>query len=180
MLTLMMIFSLAGCGEPEAEVPLFDWLDDTITYIEFDDGTYGFEGRIGSVMKTCWFDFTVTDARITEEEINGYAPSTGNALLLTDMTLTNTFTQSIDMYTWDFYVTWGSDNENEYSYPVETDEAVTETQFPAEYTMKISQTVSGTYIFEVPAEKTDFSITFEEHFDDGTVGNAYRIYFSPQ
>ena len=81
VLTLTMLLAIAGCGKTGLGT---DWAqeDEDIDVYQFDDGTYLYEGRMGSKMKTAWFDFTINDAYYTEDAIGGYTPSNGNVLVV--------------------------------------------------------------------------------------------------
>ena len=67
-------------------------------------------------MHTMFFDFTVTGAYLAEE-YEGYQPAEGNQLLVADITVKNTFEQSIEMYDTDFQVQW-DDGDDAYAYPI--------------------------------------------------------------
>ena len=52
------------------------------------------EGRTGDTMETYFFDFTVNSAYLTSDYA-GYTPAEGNVLLVADITVKNTFQQSL-------------------------------------------------------------------------------------
>ncbi len=179
MLMCMMVLSLAGCGKTGIAGAANDWVteDDDIEAYKYEDGTYLYEGKIGSTMKTQWFDFTVNDAYYTEDSIGGYSPSDGNVLVVVDLTLKNTFTESIPMWDDDFIVLWGDD---EYTYPVEVSEPLLDEQLPFEFDMKVDEKVNGVLVFEAPAGDGDYSIAFVEYYEDDTEGDAFRVYFTAE
>lgn len=75
------------------------------------------EGRLNDTMHTMFFDFTVTGAYLAKE-YEGYQPAEGNQLLVADITVKNTFRESIEMYDTDFQAQWGEDEDPEaYSTP---------------------------------------------------------------
>ena len=182
ILATMMVMSLAGCGKTgllDGEGALA-WAekDENIEYTEYDDGTYIFEGKMDCVMKTAWFDFTVNDAYLTED-IDGYTPADGDVFLVVDMTLKNTFTESVGMYTYDFCVQW---DEDAYTYPIEDE--IMDGQYPSDYTLSVDEKRDGVYIFEVPAGYEDYAIFFEELYDDGSdegvSGDLFAVYFTAE
>ena len=93
MLTGIMLLSIAGCGKTGIQNAGADdsWVedDDDVEVHEYSDGTKLYEGRMGSEMKTAWFNFTVNDAYYTEDAIGVYTPSYGNILVVVDLTIKN-------------------------------------------------------------------------------------------
>ncbi len=196
LLALITVMSLAGCGKTGLASASLDNDSDSessskdddkeekeskksdVEVYENEDGTYTYEGRIGSTMETEWFDFTVNDAYYTSDSIGGYTPSEGNVLVVVDMTIKNNFTQSIDMYTYDFQLQWNDDSEDAYAFPIETSEPLIDNQFENEFSIKVNKEVNGCYIFEAPEGNEDFSISFLEFFEDETEGDLFFVYFS--
>ena len=82
-------------------------------------GSGSSEGRTGDTMETYFFDFTVNSAYLTSDYA-GRTPGEGNVLLVADITVKNTFEQSIEMYDTDFQVQW-DDGDDAYAYPITTD-----------------------------------------------------------
>lgn len=145
------------------------------------------EGRTGDTMETYFFDFTVNSAYLTSE-YEGCVPAEGNALLVAEVTVKNTYRESIEMYDTDFQLGWGED-EDAYCYPITTDmETFTELdpvgadQLPGTYPLAVDEERTGELVYEVPAGQVDFSIAYLEMFDDGTeegdTGDAYFVYFT--
>jgi len=174
VLTVMMILAIAGCGKTGIESA---GNSSDVEVYDNGDGTKYYEGRMGSTMATAWFDFTVNDAYITDE-FDGYTPSEGNVFVVVDMTLTNTFNESVDMYTYDFQLQWGDDADDAFEFPIESNEDLIDGQFNGDYTLKIKETKQGYYIFEAPEGNKDFSVSFLEYFDDDSEGNLYFVYFT--
>lgn len=142
-----------------------------------EDG-YG-EGRLGSVMHTYFFDFTVNSAYLCGE-YNGYTPAEGNVLLVADVTVKNTDNYSIEMYDTDFQIQWGEDaDEDAYDYPITLyADPVSDDQLPGTYPLAVDEEVTGLLVYEVPAGYNDFSISYLELFDDDTEGDVYFVYFT--
>ena len=174
----MMVMSLAGCGKTGIGAAS-DWVssDENITAYELDDGSYYYEGAIGSTMRTAWFDYSIDSAYTTTDSIGGYTPDDGNALVVVEMTIKNTFNQSIPMSNWDFDIEWG-DGDYDFAYPIEVSEPVMTDQFPSEYTLESGKTRSGYLIFEVPEGTEDFGVGFVEYYEDETEGNGFWVYFT--
>lgn len=117
-------------------------------------GSGSSEGRTGDTMETYFFDFTVNSAYLTSDYA-GRTPGEGNVLLVADITVKNTFEQSIEMYDTDFQVQW-DDGDDAYAYPITTDmetytevEPVGENQLPGTYPMAVDEERSGELVYEV-------------------------------
>lgn len=82
-------------------------------------GSGSSEGRTGDTMETYFFDFTVNSAYLTSDYA-GRTPGEGNVLLVADITVKNTFEQSIEMYDTDFQVQW-DDGDDSLCLPLTTD-----------------------------------------------------------
>lgn len=153
-------------------------------------GSTGFsEGRTGETMETYFFDFTVNSAYLTGEYA-GYTPGEGNQLLVADVTVKNTYRESIEMYDMDFQLGWG-EADDAFAYPITTDmetfeelAPVGEDQLPGTYSLAVDEERSGELVYEVPAGQVDFSISYLELFDDGTeegdTGDSYFVYFTAE
>ena len=172
-LALVMALSLAACGEGGLN------LDPKETS---NDG-YGY---IGDTMSTEWFDFTVDDA-YSCSEYHGYTPSAGNKLVVVDMTLKNTWGQSVDMWGDDFILIWEiSDEDIDMDIPLQA--GLSDEQFPDEYVLGINATKKGVSVFEVPQEYRDFVLGFQEIYEDeenpdneeGIEGNTFFVSFTAE
>lgn len=141
------------------------------------------EGRIGDTMHTYFFDYTVNSAYLCDE-YEGYEPvNSGYEILVADVTIKNTFIESLPMFDSDFQVQWGDDADDAYEYPItcfylEEGEVLNDQMLPYEYELSINQSVNGLLVFEVPAGKKDFSISYLELFDDDTSGDVFFVYFT--
>lgn len=142
-------------------------------------GGYG-EGRMGDTMKTYFFDYTVNSAYLCDE-FNGYVPAEGNRLLVAEITVKNTFNESIVMYDTDFQVQWNSTGEDDYDFPITFyADPVSEEQLPAEYELGINKDRTGLLVFEIPEDRKDFSISYLELFDDDSEGNVFFVFFTAE
>ncbi len=135
------------------------------------------EGRIGDVLHSEFFDFTVNSVYIcdTYEE---YTPEADHKLLVSELTIKNTFNETIPMFDTDFQAQWidKDDQKNAFANPVET--MVSEDQLESEYDLAVDEEKTGLLIFEVPKDFTDFSIVYLEEFDNGETGNLYEVFFT--
>ena len=113
-----------------------------------------------------------------------------DSLLVADITVKNTFEQSIEMYDTDFQVQW-DDGDDAYAYPITTDmetytevEPVGENQLPGTYPMAVDEERSGELVYEVPSGFTDFSIAYLEQFVDDSgeesTGETFFVYFTAE
>ena len=102
----MLALILTACGSSPVILP--------------EDGVA--EGKQGDTMRTYFFDYTVNSA-YTCSKYEGYIPSPGYDLLVAEVTVKNTFGESITMFDWDFLVLFDDDTQEEdvYDYPIELD-----------------------------------------------------------
>lgn len=143
------------------------------------EGGYG-EGRIGDTMKTYFFNYRVNSAYVCEE-FAGYQPAEGKELLVADVTVKNTFNESIPMFDSDFQVQWNSEAEEDYDFPISYyGNEVSDEQLPESYELAISEERTGLLVFEVPEGKKDFSISYLELFDDDSEGDVYFVFFTAE
>lgn len=169
LLALVLALALAGCGG--------------------SSGQDASEGRVGDIMETYFFNFTVNSAYLCTE-YEGYVPADGSVLLAADVTVKNTFNKSIEMYDTDFQIQWG-DGDEDYGYPITIDmetgeelDPVSDEQLPGTYNLGVNAERSGLLVYEVPADNVDFSISHLELFDDGSdeseEGDVYFVYFTAE
>lgn len=128
-----------------------------------------------------FFDYTVNSAYLCDE-FQGYVPSQdGFRLLVADVTIKNTFQESIPMFDSDFQVQWNSDAEDAYDVPITyyTD-AVSDQQLPGEYDLAVDEERSGLLVFEVPEGNKDFSISYLEIFEDGSEADVFFVFFTAE
>lgn len=139
------------------------------------------EGRFGDTMETYFFDYTVNSAYLCEE-YNGYEPSDGKCILVAEVTVKNTFNESIEMYDTDFQIQWNSDDDDAYGFPITAYDVdpVSDEQLESTYNLGINEEVTGLLVFEVPTGEKDFSISYLELFDDESEGDVYFVYFTAQ
>lgn len=131
-------------------------------------------GYIGDVMHTYWFDFTVDDA-YTCSDYEGYTAPEGKQLVVVTVSVKNTFLESLPMNQYDFQIQWGGEGDDDFEWPIS---AMTDDQFPDEYTLGINESRTGVLVYEVPADTQDYSVSFGEYFEDESEGDVYFIYFT--
>ena len=160
--------------EPEAEEESED--EKESKEVESLDG-YA-EGRIGDTMKTYFFNYKVNSAYLCEE-YNGYQPTEGKCMLVAEVTVKNTYNESIQMYDTDFQIQWNSDGDDDYDFPITANtDPVSDEQLEATYTLGIDEELTGLLVFEVPTGENDFSISYLELFDDDSKGDVYFVFFT--
>lgn len=187
MLATLMAVSLVGCSSSkevtsgEASNASVNTNSDANSVYPDDDG-YA-EGRMGDVMHTCFFDYTVNSAYLCDQ-YEGYTAAEGYELLVAEVSVKNTFSESITMYDSDFQVQWNDESEEAYDYPItyylDTTEVISDEILPYEYDLKVNRSQTGLLIFEVPEGNTDFSISYLEYFDDDTTGDVFFVFFSAE
>lgn len=149
-----------------------------------EDG-YG-EGRTGDIIHSAFMDFTVNSA-YTTSDYNGHTAPEGKQVLVVDMTVKNTFKETLPMWDDDFQCQWtASEETNEYAWPItegqngQNLDTVAEEQLPAEYELAVDETRTGALVFDVPAGEKDFSISHLEMFNDDTTGDTFFVYFTAE
>lgn len=184
-LTLVLLLTLTACGGSGVSDILGgkspDGEDGSDIYAE--DGFA--EGRIGDVIHSAFMNFSVNSA-YTAAGYNGHTAPEGKQVLVVEMTIKNTFKESLPMWDDDFQAQWtASDETGEFAYPITDGNdnnlgVVAEEQLPAEYELAINETRTGTLVFDVPAGEKDFSVSHMELFNDGTEGDTFFVYFTAE
>jgi len=144
------------------------------------------EARIGDTVHSYFMDFTVNSA-YTTDDYNGHTAPEGKQVLVVELTVKNTFNESLPMYDDDFQGQWAASSEtDEFAWPITAGEdgtdrdPVAEEQFPAEYELAVDESRTGTLVFDVPADEKDFSISHLELFDDGSEGDTFFVFFTAE
>ncbi len=120
--------------------------------------------QIAQKVTTMFFDFSVLSAT-SVEEYAGITPSAGNQLIDVVITATNTFGEPLEMYDTDFQLQWKG-GDDAYS---NTMVAVDDTMAPDTHELADGETMKFHYIYEAPADLTDFQLVYLEEiaYDDG-------------
>ena len=136
------------------------------------------ESHLGDTVSTLWFDYVVNSAD-PMDTYEGYTAAEGNKLVVVDLTMKNTFDESVPMFDTDFQLYWGDYNDDEWALPLEV---YCDAQLPAEYYLSIDETREGVLVYEVPTDVRDFTFAFLEVRDNGTEegeeGDLYLTYFT--
>ena len=116
-------------------------------------------------MSTAWFDYTVTDASLTED-YQGIQAETGEQLLVLELEIDSTCYQEVPMTRYDFQLYWeGMEDEDDRCYPLET---AGEDQLPDRYDLGWGEKLTGSLVYRVPQDQRDFALVFQEIIDNGT------------
>ncbi len=143
------------------------------------------EARIGDLVHSRFMDFTVNSA-YTTSAYHGHSAPEGKQVLVVEMTIKNTFKESLPMYDDDFQGQWSASTEtDEFAWPITEGEdgdldTVAEEQLPAEYELKVNETRTGTLVFDVPEDEKDFSISHMELFSDDSEGDTFFVFFTAE
>lgn len=181
---MALVLSLAGCGGKESEKPgSGENVGSGNGDVYAEDGWA--EGRMGDMMHTYFFNFSVNSA-YTCGEFSGYTPAEGNQLLVAEVTVKNTWNASLEMYDADFQAQWGGEGEEDFRYPITTDpvtyeelDPLSEDQLPGTYDLGVNEERTGLLVYEVPAGLKDFSLSYLEAFEGDTEdGDTFFVYFT--
>lgn len=141
------------------------------------------EGLLGDTMHTYFFDYTVNSA-YTCDSYESYTPAEGCQLLVASLTVKNTGSEEIEMYDTDFTVLWDDSSDDAYSAPVTRNlpggQTLGQDMFPATYTLKAKESLSGVLVYEVPANYQSFSIAYFTVFGDDTTGDLFYVDFTAE
>ncbi len=167
LLLAVLAMLLASCGSPSS--------------IVLPKGGFA-QGEAGDTMRTYFFDFTLDNA-YTCSRYEGYIPTPGYDLLAVELTIRNTHSESITMFDWDFIVLYDDNTGEEqiYDYPLTSYEGLEipasalKTLLPSEYGLEKEESRTGLLLFEVPAGDTEFIVSYEETFEDGTTGDIFSV-----
>lgn len=183
LLALLLVFSLAACTSGSNE-PAADSGSAPVIKEAEDGGV--FDGRIGEIIRTYFYDFKVTDAYLCDD-YHGFTPQDGNVLLVVKVDIENTMNSSIPMSDLDFQAQWGDDADDAFAWPITSDPetmddrgTLCDEQLPYEYEMSVGEKISGgELVYEVPEGYKDFSISAIDDFeDDSEEGGVYFVYFT--
>ncbi len=139
------------------------------------------EGILGDTMHTEFFDFTVNSA-YTCASYEGYTPIDGYQMVIAELTIKNTFSESIPMFDSDFQIQWSDDADDAYAFPItvalESGKTVGKNMLPNEYNLATKESRTGIVAYEVPVGETQFSISYQTIFEDETEGNLFFVFFT--
>ncbi|WP_325199895.1 DUF4352 domain-containing protein [Oscillibacter sp.] len=184
-LALLLLLTLAACGgDDSGSSGGGDRSGAGSGEVQAEDG-YA-EARIGDLVHSYFMDFTVNSA-YTTADYHGHAAPEGMKVLVVEMTIRNTFNESLPMYDDDFQGQWSASSETEeFAWPITEGEdgsdldTVAEEQLPAEYELAVNESRTGTLVFDVPADEKDFSISHLELFDDDSEGDTFFVFFTAE
>ena len=114
-LTLLLILALAACGGGGSDGSSGSSGAGS-GEVQAEDGFA--EARIGDVVHSYFMDFTVNGA-YTTAEYHGHTAPEGKQVLVVELTVKNTFNESLPMYDDDFQGQWSASAETEeYAWPI--------------------------------------------------------------
>ena len=168
-LCVVLTLALSACGmfQSDAAAP-----EDSGVITPVDGYA---EGQLEDVLRTAFFDFSVNSA-YTCQELDAYTAPDGTQLLVAEITVQNTSDYDMPMFDSDFQAQWGGTGDDDYSLPISR--PFTDNQAPASYSIPVDESVTYTHVYEVPADATEFSISFQEYFEDETMGDVFFVYFT--
>lgn len=169
-LCVMMALSIMGCSKEEATGTISNFADQAAKLLEAGGREYDklYTAGMNEALKNSFFECTVTGAELADE-LSGYAPETeGYKFLKVDITVKNTFGDTIPVGNYDFYLMWNGGNDVGYM-------EFMEGMYPDDVELADGESLSGFLVFEVPADISDIMLMYDEIWDDDFVGNSYAI-----
>jgi Telomeric repeat-binding factor 2. len=127
------------------------------------------DGFLGDTMSTAFFDFSVDSAKVCASA-DGYTAAAGNQLVVVTMHIQNTATYSMPMYNNDFQLQWG-DGDSDFGYPAAG-------SLCTDYEIPINGSKDGDLVFEVPQGTKDYSVAFQEYYENDEAGDSFFVYFT--
>ncbi|MCI8694386.1 MAG: DUF4352 domain-containing protein [Lachnospiraceae bacterium] len=162
---------LTACGSVDKE-----------TVIYANDKGFA-EGQMGDTLRSSFFDYRVDSACLCGE-FEGYTAADGYELLVAEITVHNIFDEGITMYDTDFQVQWNSDAEDARDWPVtfylQEGESLGRDVLPNQYDLEKAESRTGLLVYEVPEGETEFSIVYQEYFEDESYGDIFFVNFSAE
>jgi hypothetical protein len=132
------------------------------------DNEYSFD--VGETTQTTWFTWLISSVRTTGD-IDGYASGSGNKFVVLDITTTNTFEESLPMFSDDFTLRYTDEaGKLVETYPLE---AFTDGMYPDDFQQEIGETTNGFVVFEVPDTVDSAIIYYLEIYEDEFEGDIY-------
>ena len=200
MLVLLMSLS-AACGKKDDQIEIkteanLETTETSETTAETTsnvvESSYGkAEGKIGNIMKTTNLEFTLNSARLVSS-YQTITPDAGMNLLVLNITTHVLQKGEMKLYDTDYQVQWGGTGEEDYSTPVTyRDEWATaptykrsvnlngiEGMFMGEAVLQPDESVTADYVYQVPQGFSDFTLQFQEFFEDESLGDRYIVNFT--
>lgn len=166
--------SAPAASTPAASTPSGssdEWIGDK-SESERNEQSY-YSGRIGDHMRNVFFEYTVNSVDYPAS-YGDITPADGNQLLVADVTVRNVFSQTLPMSIYDFQVQWG-DGDQDYGYQ---EKGLTgDNLMPDQWQLMRGASETYKLVFQVPADATEFSISYLELWDDNTEGDVFFVYF---
>lgn len=166
--------STPAASTPAASVPAEssdEWIGDK-TDSEREEQSY-YSGRVGDHMRNVFFEYTINSVEYPDS-YGDITPADGNQLILADVTVRNVFSQTLPMSIYDFQIQWGEGDED-FGYQAEG--LTGDNLMPDQYQLLRGASESYKLLYEVPADATEFSISYLEVWDDNTEGDVFFVYF---
>lgn len=183
LLSLLLFLALAACGGSPGSTGNGSGNTES-GEVRAEDGFA--EARIGDLVHSYFMDFSVNSA-YTTSDYHGHTAPEGKKVLVVEMTIKNTFNESLPMYDDDFQGQWSTSAETqEFAWPITEAEdgsgldTVADEQLPAEYELGVNESRTGDLVFDVPADEKDFSISHLELFDDNSEGDTFFVFFTAE
>lgn len=131
-------------------------------------------GSEGDTMTCSFFEFTISDVQALEE-IDGFVPEKEtNKFITAQVNVKNITEDEIPVGNYDFYIIWETEEEtaeeDHWAYASFRDD-----MYPDDVKLASGETLSGLLVFDIPADVDEFTIAYDEIYDDEFVGDTYAV-----
>jgi hypothetical protein len=173
LLSLIVATSLAltGCNgnnnNNDSSDDSSNVVDEVVSQLLDGDVT----GQVGNEYQTTWFKFTVNSME-TASSFEGYDASSGNTLLIANVTITNTFGSTQPFGTFDWFVDDGSMNAP--IFPIDPLDGVA-SMMQDSYDLQDGQTVTYDVVVEYPSNQTNLYFMYIEIDAQQNIGTTFKI-----
>lgn len=161
--SILMLFTFAACNPLDAaQQAAAQFLDGEVT------------GTVGKLYATEWFEFEIKSIEVVDEYA-GHTPAEGFVLVDVVVYEKNTFSESIPMGTFDFYV----DDPMDTDYYVKPIDPLDDTMMPTSFNLAVDEEVEYHMVFEVHADAGTIKLMYTEFGEDSdgeeTEGATFTI-----
>ncbi len=184
LMAAAVTLTAVGCGDKENST--VNETEDAVVSAEADNNAEGGNeseaekldeadktGKIGDDLRTEFFTMNVVEA-YRMNSVSGYVPNDPNyEYLAVHVAVKSTFTETINVGTYDFDVVWG-ETESEMAYAIE-EEGFGFDGYPYSQDLKFHEKAEGNVFFLVPKDAETLYFRYVAIFEDDSIGDIYQV-----